>query len=179
MLIIFAPIMLTVNSILQINTWQFIRKLALYDSFISTTHISVLRTGSYNYTRLYCSLNVRKAPCTQLITWLYLIVIYASIMLAHLLCPKQCQHIVPVPSIEFHKNGLIYNRITNYVESACETETRKINTQKKIYPVSYYEISGDIPHISFDYYHFIFPRHSRYEGKISHSKLTTPSSHHT
>ena len=134
MLIIFAPIMLTVNSILQINTWQFIRKLALYDSFISTTHISVLRTGSYNYTRLYCSLNVRKAPCTQLITWLYLIVIYASIMLAHLLCPKQCQHIVPIPSIEFHKNGLIYNRITNYVESACETETRKINTLKKNLP---------------------------------------------
>ena len=40
-----VPIMLTIISILQTyNTWQFVWKHALYDSFLSTTHISVITT---------------------------------------------------------------------------------------------------------------------------------------
>ena len=81
----FAPIMLTINSILQISTWQFVRKLALHDSFISTTHISVLRTDSYNYTRLYCSLNIKK---------------YTVYSVDHLIVPYSltllCQHYVGI-----------------------------------------------------------------------------------
>ena len=40
----FVPIMFLIYSILQIDTWQFIRKLALHESFVSIAHISVLRT---------------------------------------------------------------------------------------------------------------------------------------
>ena len=64
----FVPYMLIINIILQIITWQFIRKFALYDSFITTTHISVLRI---NKLRSTTTLELEKYhACTRSITWL-------------------------------------------------------------------------------------------------------------
>lgn len=40
----FVHIILSINSIQQINLQQFVGKFALYDSFVLTTHIYVLKT---------------------------------------------------------------------------------------------------------------------------------------
>ena len=100
----FTPIMLSLYSIVQVSTHHKPVFITVYDSF-SYTFLCSGQT-SYNYTRLDCSLN---ASCTheyctplQLITWLpHVYIHYASIMLAYqncVLCPKQCQHIMLVPT---------------------------------------------------------------------------------
>ena len=64
----FVPIMLSIYSIVQIN----------YDNIVGNFVIALfwlltflcLEQTSYNHTRLYCLLNVRKELCIWLITWL-------------------------------------------------------------------------------------------------------------
>ena len=81
----FIPIMLSIYSVLQVSTHHKPGFITLYDSFNYTFLCSGQTT--YYYTRLDCSLNVRKVSCTvQYCSWFLDYLMFKPIM------PALCWH---------------------------------------------------------------------------------------